>query len=136
MVQADCGGQGEEAAGAEGPGDQAAGPQPDLGKNFFFFFLSFQFPLELLIQTVSCFVTPSTAALSNRKPASAVMCCDSCCTQGHYKRDAYYFLVSPHPSRLLLCVVLNHLNPVPNFYKFCNPKVFKNFVRIYITVLM
>jgi len=35
MVQTDCGGQGGEAVGPEGPGDQAAGPQQDTGNIFF-----------------------------------------------------------------------------------------------------
>jgi hypothetical protein len=40
-VQTDFGGQLEEAAGgAEGPGDQAAGPQLETGKNCFSHFLS------------------------------------------------------------------------------------------------
>ena len=48
MLQTDCGGHGGEAEGAEGPVNQAAGPQQDTGKNNFFFFF-FQFPRELLI---------------------------------------------------------------------------------------
>ena len=44
MLQADCGGEGGEAEGAEGPGHQAAGPQQETCKNIyiymFFNFLS------------------------------------------------------------------------------------------------
>jgi len=41
MLQTDCGGQGREAEGAEGLGDQAADPQQDTGKNIYIFnFLS------------------------------------------------------------------------------------------------
>jgi hypothetical protein len=37
MGLTDFGGQGGEAAGTEDLGDQAAGPQEDLGKNNFYF---------------------------------------------------------------------------------------------------
>ena len=80
-LQTDCGGQGGESEGAEGPGHQAAGPQQVTGKNNFFF-ISFR-----ASNTVSFILTPNTAALASRNPASSATCRDSCCTQGHNKRD-------------------------------------------------
>jgi len=42
------------------------------------------------LQSISFIVSPSTAALSHKKPASAGTSRDSCCAQGHVTTETMY----------------------------------------------